>query len=96
MSERTCKWMLCALLGVLVSGLYACASPDRLHAPRYVWYCHIAGGAGCIGEMIRCWDSKRLTWVEDSYCAAVDKPANLVHNQSYPPVSGSALFPGNR
>ena len=63
-------------------------------APRYVWYCHIAGGAGCTGEMIRCWDRQNITWVEDDKCAAVEKPKNLVHNQSYPPVSRSALMPG--
>ena len=83
--------ILFALL-VLASGSCSTHSPNP--APRYVWYCHIAGGANCTGDLIRCRDRQGMNWVADSNCAAVEKPANLVHNQSYPPVSGSALLPG--
>lgn len=88
------KLVACLLLGLLVSGVTGCADHPAGPPPRYVWYCHIAGGSGCIGEMIRCWDRQGQGWVADSFCAAFAKPANLVHNQSYPPVSRSALMPG--
>ena len=59
---------------------------------------HIAGGGGCIGgEMIRCWDSQHRAWTDAAHCAEVTpKPDNRVDNQSWPPVSGSALYPGAR
>ena len=43
------------------------------------------------------WDSQRLNWTEVALCAAVTpKPDNLVNNQSWPAISGSALYPGAR
>jgi len=80
----------------LFVGLYGCVT-NQTRQPRYVWYCHIASGGNCIGEMIRCWDSQHLDWTDAAHCAAVTpKPDNLVNNQSWPPVSGSALYPGAR
>ena len=81
---------------LFVVGLYGCAT-NQAPTPRYVWYCHIAGGGNCTGEMIRCWDSQRLNWTEVALCTAVTpKPDNLVNNQSWPAISGSALYPGAR
>ncbi len=80
-----------ALLYFTVTG---CSGQPPGPPPRYVWYCHIAGGQSCIGDLIRCWDRQRLDWVADAHCAAVvEKPESLVHNQSWPPVSRSALLP---
>jgi hypothetical protein len=86
------KWPVLFMLLVLVAS--GCSTPPSSPAPRYVWYCHVAGGANCTGNLIRCWDRQRINWAEDSNCAAIEKPRNLVHNQSYPHVSGSALLPG--
>ena len=81
-------------LAFLLVTAAACTRHPSDPPPRYVWYCHIAGGQSCIGDLIRCWDRKRLDWVADAHCSAVvEKPENLVHNQSYPPVSRSALLP---
>lgn len=81
---------------LFVVGLCGCAT-NQTPTPRYVWYCHIAGGGNCTGEMIRCWDSQRLNWTEVALCAAVTpKPDNLVNNQSWPAISGSSLYPGAR
>jgi hypothetical protein len=79
---------------LLIACLWGCAvsAPDP---PRYVWYCHIAGGGSCTGELIRCWDSQRIDWTDAAHCrAVVPKPSNLVNNQSWPPVSGTLLHPG--
>jgi hypothetical protein len=81
---------------VVIVGLCGCET-NQTRPPSYVWYCHIAGGGGCTGEMIRCWDSQRLDWTDEARCAAVTpKPDNLVNNQSWPPVSNSVLYPGAR
>ena len=77
-------------------GLCGCAT-NEIRQSRYVWYCHIAGSGNCTGEMIRCWDSQRLDWTDAAHCAAVTpRPDNLVNKQSWPPTSGSALYPGAR
>ena len=86
--------ILHSVLALLNCTLSGCATTHSTPAPRYVWYCHIAGGASCTGELIRCWDRQRVNWVDDAHCAAIKKPEGLVHNQSYPPLSIRALFPG--
>ena len=76
----------------LIVCLCDCAT-NQTHPPRYVWYCHIAGGGGCIGEMIRCWDIQHRAWTDAAHCAEVTpKPDNLVDNQSWPPVSGLSVI----
>jgi hypothetical protein len=87
------RLFLTILLVLVLSG---CTS-FQTRTPRYVWYCHIAGGGDCTGEMIRCWDSQRVNWADPANCAAVTpKPDNLVNDQSWPPVGSSALYPGAR
>jgi hypothetical protein len=81
---------------ILVLRLCACTT-NRTPTPRYLWYCHIAGGGSCTGEMIRCWDRLHVGWTDAARCTAVaPKPDNLINNQSWPPVSDSALYPGAR
>lgn len=92
-TERILQWL--ALAGVCaMTGPIGCTAAPTGVPPRYVWYCHIAGGGNCTGGMIRCRDRRAVRWVEEKYCSATEKPENLVNNQSYPPVAPSALLPG--
>jgi hypothetical protein len=80
----------------LIASVCGCTI-SQTQSPRHVWYCHIAGGGSCTGEMIRCWDTQSHDWTDASHCVAVTaKPNNLVNNQSWPVVRESALHPKAR